>query len=295
MRSFQSLKVISLQLKTDGTKIVPTTRQLIDLTSAFKPESCARQVFIFNAFKNQIEFDQCLNLAASKTKACQYFTGFSAYAYLLSWVVGGEYREKKRKSKLPLFNDNHILGKFKQNWNQFKKNNLANKNVVREYARMIDPLLEDAHQIRQKIESKHYGEGWELRNTLNIVIQNVIFSRSNSLPVLYDHIHKNNHEYAALLNQFISERIKNLEIQLSTHAGSSFLLDSPARKGIFNRLITYCRQNKLLAENAIFVNEAAESPHFLTGDSESRDRKQLEGELSERLTKERINVFSLRK
>lgn len=204
--NIEDLQVIEIQITDRKTSFGHTLHALRLLTNAFLPESCARQVMIFFNIRKPDQFERHFQNVEALAEQCSHLKGQEAYMFLLSWIIGGEYRVTKKGSKLPLYNDNHILGKFRQAWASFEQKNLGspstsdtsdtssqeleqeNEQLRLSYIRIISSLLEDAHEIRKRIEAKQYGEGIALRAILDKVITNVVHSRMCDFPVLYEAI-----------------------------------------------------------------------------------------------------------
>ncbi len=253
-----SLQVIELQL--DSTqKTRNLIESLLNLTKPFRPESCARQVMIFFHVDYPERLATRIRQAQDLTHNASHLTGPAAYAFLLSWVVGGEYRIAKQGYKIAMFNDNHILGRFKDQWNSFlaessneenpnsepnlqeaassaaKNHSNKNNRLKKDYIQVIDTLLQDAHAVRKNIELGLYGRNDELRATLDIIITNITWSHTKNFPVLYEAIHQNN--YQEYLVAFLKKESEKLNIQMEKYE-----IDSPAYKGIAARLALYTQQ-----------------------------------------------------
>lgn len=231
------LQVIELQLNKDNNvNLGHTLKAMRLLTGAFCPESCIRQVMVFFNISKPERFEEHYQAVEKLATQSRRLNGAGAYAFLLSWATGGEYRIRKDGSKLSMFNDPHILGKFKDKWTDFSKSKDEEAEAKQDFTKIINLLLTDAHQIRHKIESKWYGEGDTLRGNLDVVIANVIFSRANNFPVVYEKMHEKN--YKLDLIAFLQEAMKILKGQLDKSSAESL-----ARNGIFNK---YNRYNELV-------------------------------------------------
>lgn len=283
MSIFDSLQVIEIQCKNDHVSFGATLVAMRLLTDAFCPESCTRQVMIFFKISKEERFQEHYKVAETLAQKCTHLKGKDAYAFLLSWVVGGEYRIAKAGAKIPMFNDNHILGQFKSKWIKFieskrstSTNNpdafeimqdsvnadfLPQDDIRKNFIRVINSLLQDAHEVRRRIESKSYGKGAELRANLDMAVSNVMLSRSSGLPIRYEHMHSQH--YSSYLYEFLKNETKKLSLCIAHH-----LVGSPVHKGIFSRLDLYSKQMKMLSSQVDRVleektNENTESVNSL--------------------------------
>ena len=261
-----SLKVIEIKQKKKATPIQDHLQEIGALTKPFMASSCARTVLIFQSISDQDRFTQALQAIESKTKVCRYLSGSDAYGFLLNWICGGEFRKRKARGKIPLYNDNHILGKFKDSWNHFVTQ--TGSDFKKEYEASIHLLLTDAHQIRKKVENKNYGEGEALRSALDRVIDNIIFSRFAALPVAYAHMHEQRANYFLAVQAELSKKIQRFQTQ-SQRSSSAPILSEPACKQILNQAIFRIWQQRSLkeairlqAESKEVVDEQKEGSEF---------------------------------
>lgn len=283
--NLEALQVVEIQ-RDIRSKCGKTLKALRSLTDAFCPESCARYVMIFFNISSRDKFDSHFKAVAALSHKCNHLKGQAAYAFLLSWIIGGEHRITKKGSKLPLYNDNHILGKFTALWTAFVKENLEKKPDPDEgkteagseaketksepgtkeaekeaetkeikvesstsaktatrlhFIQIINALLTDAHEIRQRIEKKCYGKDAELRANLDTVIINVVYSRSQGMPVLHDAM-ADPHYHSQLL-EFMKKQLARLKLQISKLKEGSL-----AKAGVFSRLDVITRQIMMLQE-----------------------------------------------
>jgi hypothetical protein len=234
---FDCLQIIEFQISANAPSSSVHLKAIRDLTDAFCPETCSRQVIIFFAVSNVEKFTKHFEEISKLAHTSIHKYGLEAYRFLLSWVVGGEYRATKPGYKIAMFNDNHILGRFKERWNNFQEQmklssehakTSQSKDLKKEekyqrlmslYIRLIDVLLTDAHQIRKKIENGSYGETEILRTTLNVAIDNIILSRVHEVPVVYEAMHEVG--YPSILLKFLEAEVKKLTIQLENHPKES--------------------------------------------------------------------------
>ncbi|WP_392537831.1 hypothetical protein [Legionella sp. 227] len=217
---FQKFRVIELTLNRGNGRTKDSIQRFKDLVKPIHSVSCVRHIFIFNDVEDQKAFAELLEELKDKNKACKLMTGVEAYNFLLSWIVGGEYRVAKPGSKLSLYNDNHVLGKFKKNWAYFLSTQ-TDTQLKREYTKIISPLLEEAHEIRKRIEQGLYGVDTKLRKTLDMVINNICFSKENALPVAYDQMHENRKQYVLSVMQILHKKIRLITNTLQKEASPS--------------------------------------------------------------------------
>lgn len=259
---FELLQIIEIQLSADASSYGVNIKAIRDITDAFCPETCVRQVIIFFDIRNMDKFDAHYEKISQMAKKCTHLLGHEAYRFLLSWVVGGEYRVEKPGYKIAMFNDNHILGRFKERWKSFheqlkllhlnaqapesqdKKKEEKYKNLINLYVKLIDAVLADAHEIRKRIEQNSYGKGDALRLVLNKVLDNIILSRSLNVPVLYDSMHQD--DYQSVLLNFLTSEVKRSSEQLN-----GYKPDSDISKGIAAKIERYSKaiENLIITGN----------------------------------------------
>ncbi|CAM2952221.1 Uncharacterised protein [Legionella steigerwaltii] len=242
---FQKFRVVELTLNRGGEKTKDAIKRLKDLVNPIHSVSCVRHIFIFKDVEDQKALAEILEELKGKNKSCKLLTGLEAYNFLLSWIVGGEYRVAKPGSKLSLYNDNHVLGKFKKNWAYFLFNQRDNQ-LKRECTKVISPLLEEAHEIRKRIEQGIYGTDVKLRKTLDIVINNICFSKKNSLPVAYDHMHENRQKYVLSVMQLLHKRIRSISNTMQADEASR--KENPTKTG-YGKQMACANQLVLLKSN----------------------------------------------
>lgn len=245
--NLNTLQLIEIQLSEQATKSRLILRPIRELTHAFCPSSCRRQVMIFFHINKPERFEHHFQYLQSVAEKCVHLQGKEAYAFLLSWISGGEHRVTKSNSRLPLYNDNHILGKFREAWTVFERTQCKNDSEDdgddaqevsvqdhderRDYRRIMNAVLQDAHEIRKKIEAKCYGVDLELRATLDKVITNVVYSRSHNLPVIYDAMAEANDRYSLILRESSQMEISRLRSKMG-----QLPEESAARIGLFSKL-----------------------------------------------------------
>jgi hypothetical protein len=110
---------------------------------------------------------------------------------------------------------------------------------MNQYIKLIDLLLTDAHEIRKQIECGSYGKDSVLRSTLDKVLDNVVLSRTQCVPVLYEAMH--NDSYKTTLFEFLESEINKFKAQLKSHSE-----ESPAHKAITMRLNLYLHTMQVL-------------------------------------------------
>lgn len=245
---FNFLRVIEVQI-SPTVSIGTHLKRLRTLTSAFCPESCARQVIIFFDIADEIQSNYHFKRTSELALKTSYLVERDAYRFLLSWIVGGEYKVSKPGYKIAMFNDNHILGRFIAHWNDyntkinesFEDSTEEQKLMHKQFKKLIGLLLTDAHEIRKKIERCEYGANTTLRRTLNTVLDNVILSRSLSVPVVYDAMHLDN--YRMLLLEHLDNELLKLAEQLAHYPP-----ESAASKGITAKMNSYSQALNTLNE-----------------------------------------------
>lgn len=201
-----NIRVVELSLNRGGEKTKNSIKRLTNLVQPIHSVSCIRHIFIFFDVEEHDHLTEILDELKSKNKACQLLVGSEAYSFLLSWIIGGEYRVQQ-KSKVSLYNDNHVLGKFKKNW-AFFLSTQEDKQLIRKYTDLVSQILEAAHEIRKRIEQGVYGEREQLRNNLDRVIANICFSRIHALPVAYDQMNENRKKYTLAVLLLVFKKIR---------------------------------------------------------------------------------------
>jgi hypothetical protein len=250
---FDCLQVIEFQLSASAPSSATSLKALRNLTHAFSPESCARQVMIFFDVSNIDKFNKHFERVSGVANKSAHLRESEAYRFLLSWVVGGEYRATKPGYKIAMFNDSHILGRFKERWVHFLEFSKQPVNLedgaeidaaikqkaISQQIKLIDVLLTDAHEIRKRMESRVYGKGDALRSALDVILANVILSRTYGLPVVYESM--NSDTYKETLLEMVGGELNKLMHQLK-----SYPEESPASQGITLRISSYTRSMGLL-------------------------------------------------
>lgn len=255
----EALQIIEFRNKTDGTQISESTQALIKTVQAvFRPETCSRQVMIFFHIANQQEFTRLSADIKPNVKHFYHLKGYEAYKFLLSWAIGAEYREVKKGYKLPLFNDNHVLGKIRDNWNKFKS--ICPKEYLLDLEKLITMLLEDAHQIRRGIEEKRYGIDQALRLNIDSAIKHVIFSRMNSLPICHETLHKPHQEYLLSIARVATDSSRQLLKKYADKQDTSPALEHTVKKHLFHRVVFTMWQSRYANLLADQTEQRAPSP-----------------------------------
>lgn len=211
----KSLRVIEIWTQEGAECFRPIGKKLLAMTNAFRPESCTRHVYIFKDDNDNFspELEDLLKEIRKNTSVCETYKGDAAYAFLLSWIVGGEYREKKPGSLLPLFNDNHIMGTFTKKWHVFVT---KNPDIQGQYVRIINLLLAESHQLRQRIQTRIYGQDQTLRENLDVAIANIVFSHRHCLPIAYAAMHKDLATYLQTINTLLTDLINHKQLALTS-------------------------------------------------------------------------------